>query len=369
MRKKIILIVGVVALGGAALAFTGGHKQGHDHKKMIEKKVAYMTEQLNLTADQQTKVKEISEKYAKIMMEKKSAVESREEMKPIMMETMMKAKEEIKALLTDEQKAKFENLDFHAMHKEHHKEMHSKMKEIHDELFPVLLEKRKAFDSKLTVEEQATIKGMREIMPSKDEMHGKMKEMHKKHGEYHKGDMNHEEMKKKHAEMKEEMKTKHAEMNEKTKALDPIVEAHKEEIKKIFEEMKAEFKAKHGEMEGHHKKFMHKFHEEHFPMMAKHFLTLEVNEEATVEALEITTFPNPAVDMSTITYELKEAQEVKVSILNSEGTLLKEVFTGTQEKGNNEVKVDLTNLKTTDFFIIQVEGKGTAGTQKILLKK
>ena len=103
-------------------------------------------------------------------------------------------------------------------------------------------------------------------------------------------------------------------------------------------------------------------------MMAKHFLLLETG-TTSIETIEISTFPNPAIEQVTISYELDEAQEVKVSILNAQGILIKEVFTGTQEKGINELKVELNNLKSTDFYIVQVETNGKVGTNKILIKK
>ncbi|MFT7614676.1 MAG: hypothetical protein ACI9J3_003659, partial [Parvicellaceae bacterium] len=40
-----------------------------------------------------------------------------------------------------------------------------------------------------------------------------------------------------------------------------------------------------------------------------------------------------------------------------------------QEKGLNEIKVELNTLKSTDFFIVQVEANGKVGTNKILIQK
>lgn len=373
MRKKILLAVGILAIGSlGSLALTTGHShKHHDPEKMVQKKVAYLTEQLSLTEDQQKQVEEISSKFAKMMKEAKSDGKPREEMMSLMKDNMQKVHAEIKAILTDEQVAKFENLDFHHMHHgDHH--THAKMREIHDELKPTLTSKRAEFEAQLTDAEKATISEVRKVTPSMDEIHSKMKECHKecrrehkKHGQQH----DTEGMKAHHKEMKKKFHEKHAGLIKATAPLNAIVENHESELQVIFKEMKEKAMERfEGDISEPVKMMMEEHKKEHFEMMAKHFLLMET-EAPAIETLAITAFPNPAIDVATISYELKEAQTVKVSILNSEGTLLKEIFSGNQEKGMNQVKVELNNLRTSDFFIVKVESGTKTGTQKILLKK
>ena len=387
MKKKLLLAIGIIGIGTlCSFAITqnnigGLHGHGHDHKKMIEKKIAYLTQELSLTKEQQQKVEEISEKFSKKMMEMKKSSEDHAVMKESMMKMMMEAKTEISAILTEEQKAKFENLDFHKHHHGMHKEMHAKMEAIHDEMMPTITEKRTAFESKLSDDEKATIAEARTKMPSEEEMKtmkhdfmmkckeeckGDYKKMHgDQKGHHDKADMH--KRKEHHAEMKEKFKAEHPEIFAAIEPLDAIITNHETDLRAIFEEVKTEATSKMENLPAPAKEMLQKHEEEHFHMMAVHFLLHKP--EATIEELVISTFPNPAVNNTTVSYDLKADQEVKISILNSEGVLLKEVFTGAQEKGKNELQVDLDNLKTTDFFIVQVEGNGIVGTQKILLKK
>jgi len=377
MRKKILIVLGIIGIGTlCSFALTSSvedmHKH-HDPAKMVKMKVQHLTELLGLTADQQTKVEAIGMKYATEMQTATKNAESREDMHSLMKGNMKKIHAEIKVILTPEQLAKFENLDFEAMHKGHHgghghfghAGMHDKMKGLHEQLKPDFTAKRIAFDSKLTAAEQKTIAEVRKVMPSKEEMHAKMAEFKKECMAECKGDISKEDRMK----MKEKFKAKHAEMNTLTAPLSSIVDNHEADLKVVFEEMKGLAKEKFGdEIPEFAKKMMSKYSEEHFTMMANHFLLLETT-PAAVEAIEITTFPNPAIEFATVSYELNEAQEVKISILNAKGVLLKEVFAGSQEKGMNEVKVELTTLKSTDFFIVHVEANGKVGTSKILIQK
>jgi Spy/CpxP family protein refolding chaperone len=373
MRKKILIVLGIIGIGTmCSFALTSQvdemHKH-HDPAKMVKMKVQKLTELLNLTADQQTKVEAIGMKYANQM---KSAMETgnREEMHAKMKGNMDKIHAEIKAILTPEQVAKFENLDFAAMHKGHghghHMDgMHDKMKGLHEQLKPDFTAKRIAFDTKLTDAEQKTIAEVRKVMPSKEEMHSKMTAFKKECMAECKGDLSKED----HIKMKEKFKAKYAEMKTQAAPLTAIIDNHEADLKIIFKEMKVLATAKFGdEIPEHAKKMMSKYSEEHFEMMANHFLLLETI-SATITAIEISTFPNPAAEIATVSYELDEAQEVKVSILNAEGVLLKQVFSGSQEKGLNEIKVELNTLKSTDFFIVQVEANGKVGTNKILIQK
>jgi len=111
IRKIVVLFVAVVFFMGSSLAFANcgmcdsGGKKAHKHDmkgKNVEEKLEKLTKKLGLTEDQQAKIKEILAK------EKADAKTVWEEVMAKKKAIKIAARDRIKALLTAEQKEKFD---------------------------------------------------------------------------------------------------------------------------------------------------------------------------------------------------------------------------------------------------------------------
>jgi Spy/CpxP family protein refolding chaperone len=91
-----VLLSGFLALGGLVQAGEG--KAGHGYS--IEHKMEKLTKKLNLTPDQQASIRAILEEQKA----KKEGLTSKEQKQAVRLETQQR----IRAVLTDEQKAKYD---------------------------------------------------------------------------------------------------------------------------------------------------------------------------------------------------------------------------------------------------------------------
>ena len=128
MMKNLVrfLAVGVVfaALSLAPLAQnapagTSAEKQGMNHgMPSVEERVQHLTNALNLTTDQQAKVKSILEDQKNQMVSLKQDTSlSKQDRHAKLQATHQDTRQKIQAVLTDDQKAKFEQMQ--ALRKEH----------------------------------------------------------------------------------------------------------------------------------------------------------------------------------------------------------------------------------------------------------
>jgi periplasmic protein CpxP/Spy len=119
-QKLLALVFGVAVLfAGAAQAQEkgkrgkeGGDGQGRGQMMSPDERVAQLDKALSLTEDQKTKIKAI---YAKAQEDMRAAMRGggggdREAARAKMMDAMKKTREDVRAVLTDEQKTKFDAL-------------------------------------------------------------------------------------------------------------------------------------------------------------------------------------------------------------------------------------------------------------------
>jgi Secretion system C-terminal sorting domain/Metallo-peptidase family M12B Reprolysin-like len=77
-------------------------------------------------------------------------------------------------------------------------------------------------------------------------------------------------------------------------------------------------------------------------------------------------YPNPANEVSTITYSVPEEQEVKLQLFNTEGMLLQTVAEGSHQRGKYEKQINTQTLTNGSYFYKLSNGK-TVKTEKIMV--
>ena len=110
---KVAMRLGALAVCGAALSTMpllaqGGGPRGMMSPEAQQAMLDDMTKKVDLTDDQVTKIKAINADQMKQMMTLREAGGDPQEMRPKMMAIRTEAQSKIKALLTDEQKPKYD---------------------------------------------------------------------------------------------------------------------------------------------------------------------------------------------------------------------------------------------------------------------
>jgi len=112
--RKVAMRLGALAICGAALstmpllAQGGGGMRGMMSPEAQQAMMDDMTKKVGLTDDQVTKIKAINADQMKQMMTLRESGGDPQEMRPKMMAIRTEAQTKIKALLTDEQKPKYD---------------------------------------------------------------------------------------------------------------------------------------------------------------------------------------------------------------------------------------------------------------------
>jgi Spy/CpxP family protein refolding chaperone len=106
VRACALLMCSAVLYTAPMMAQGGGG--GGRGRMSPENQLSMMTEQLNLTADQQPKVLAILQDSQKKMMDIRNSGADPQDMRPKMMAVRQDQESKIKALLTDEQKTKYD---------------------------------------------------------------------------------------------------------------------------------------------------------------------------------------------------------------------------------------------------------------------
>lgn len=80
--------------------------------------------------------------------------------------------------------------------------------------------------------------------------------------------------------------------------------------------------------------------------------------ESQTESATFNIFPNPAKKLTTLSYSLAKASEVKIEIFNIEGKKINTVFVGNQDKGKQLINIDIDALKLSNgiYFLRLTEG-------------
>lgn len=359
--------------------------RGHGKHRGLD--VERLKSEINLTDEQVNQIESIQAKY-KTEFEKLRGEEGEDRMaKRDAMKTLMKAqKEEISAVLTEEQKAalkakkeqmreRFENVD--------HEAMKAEIKAYHEEnVKPVMLAQRQKLEEKITAEDKATIAELRKLSAQRKKMHEGRK--HRKRG-MHKGDG--EKRTRKQGPKMEGKEDSYKQLKGLVEKYDTEITALMEEIESERETWKEANKAirekympqPEGEVkeghERHGKKMKHRKH--HSGRAGKaHFLLMDPNGES--EAMpetqmqgaltEVSIFPNPATTRNTINFEVKKAGQIRIELHNEAGNTLKVIVDGYREVGQYSEEVDLSNVKDGAYYYSIMDQQGIS-TKAVIISK
>lgn len=95
---------------------------------------------------------------------------------------------------------------------------------------------------------------------------------------------------------------------------------------------------------------------------------ISIKAEMAPNSLKLNSYPNPFNPATTINFVLPENGRVNLSVYNSLGQKVSEIFNGNLEAGVNEVRFDGSNLPSGAYFIRLVTPTGQTAKKVLLLK-
>lgn len=357
----------------------------HRGEQMLEK----MKTELQLTAEQETQVKAIQEKYQPQMEALKTQeFEDKMERRAAFKVLMKAQKEEISQILTEEQKAiaqekRGERRERHQARKGEQKELRQALKTYKETIIhPIILAQRAKLELDISAEDKVTIADLRLVFEQlKAEKIAHKQEFSKDK----KGDRpNRQEMMAQRKAKKEAIKEQYQEefetlkaLNEKysaqVDALHQEIEPQKKVWKKEMETIKAEYETEEEnaiQKRGHHKHSM-----KHKGMGGKkHFILLDPNEPINSTAINtqastsLKSYPNPAVNSSTLAYVVTNANRIKITLTDESGNVLKVLVNEYKEEGEYQMEVDLSDLKNGAYYYTVTDDGGISSTKVVVNK-
>ncbi len=118
----------------------------------------------------------------------------------------------------------------------------------------------------------------------------------------------------------------------------------------------------HGAKGEHHKGYLG----------AAHFLLLDPNGNkpqviSSNKTLNtITSFPNPAANMTTVKYEVKQAGRIRIDIQDERGNVVKTLVDETVVEGTYTIDVNVNNFRNSTYYFVLTDSKGKV-TQKTVI--
>lgn len=98
-------------------------------------------------------------------------------------------------------------------------------------------------------------------------------------------------------------------------------------------------------------------------------IKLGLGTEKQREVLLLDNFPNPFNPQTTITYEVRTPQHVRVSVWDLAGQMVSELVDGAHETGDFTVQFDGSDLPSGTYFVRLEGNENTVQTRKIILMK
>jgi hypothetical protein len=411
MKKLIISSVAILLFTVSSFA-----QRGANH---LEK----LSTALELSADQKTVLANKFETFHANLKQLRTEEGEWETKKASMKTLKQNFRKEIVSVLNAEQLEKFESHEanrkgkrkaFHkggdenmkgkkgkfAMHK---KQRGAKRAAFKKELLPIALEQRAKLDKEISKKDRKTIDKLRVAIKTKKEAQRKVWKERKevfKNGE--------KPSKEEIITMKEQYRLEREEFmaGEEMTLLKALVEKYDSEIEeytkpihaakdKLIEEHKSKSKSKancEGDCKGkgakgHAGKSMMKGKRGHRKGMAgkeslvdrrkAKFLLLDpemkVSEakferpSSTVDRIKV--FPNPATNLNTISYNVKTAGKIDVQLWDEKGNLIKTVFSGMQEAGDQQIQVTTGELISGGYYYTIKDANGVVINKKFIKAK
>ncbi len=86
------------------------------------------------------------------------------------------------------------------------------------------------------------------------------------------------------------------------------------------------------------------------------------------ESVDVKVFPNPVVDIYNISFKLKERQELTIVITDMQGKVVKDLYKGIAEAGDNVFTFNKANLSTGVYFLNIAGDSKFLKTEKIVIE-
>ena len=86
--------------------------------------------------------------------------------------------------------------------------------------------------------------------------------------------------------------------------------------------------------------------------LSSSFCITDINELAEVNAIKV--FPNPAVDLFFIEYDLLKVNDLKLSVFNTLGELIYEEESKNQQRGKHKKQIDFNFPKGVYMLQVQI---------------
>lgn len=414
--KKVIAVFSfsLALIFSQSIIAQEGHPHHRFHHKQQTTLIDMVKADLDLTEEQEQQLEELRKKLQEDRKTLREELHSNEEMDRAVMHKKMKAQreaqfEQVMNILNEEQqailKAKKEEVDKEMKQRrakmgkrsENLKELRTEMKAYRENnIMPALSVQRSKLENTLSAEDKATIAELRPIF----------EEMKQRRENRFEGKMERKE--RPSPEMREKRKAEHQAKMEKLKphheTLKALVDKYEADIDKLFAELDDEHEVWKKDMDAIHHKHMgekaenlerrhprmrhngtHPLHkgqrgkghkkgkDKAFHMRKAHFLLMQPTETPQVPASQnastkINVFPNPASDLNTINYEVKQAGQVRIELRSEGGDVIRVLTDEYKESGKFAIEVDLSDLRDGVYYYTITDGNGII-SKKVVVSK
>lgn len=396
---KVIKYIKLISLALVLFTATNILAQHHGPGKRGGFDLEALKAAVNLTETQETEIKAIREKYRNEMKTlRETEMDDRTEKRTAMQELMKAQREAIQNVLTEEQKAtlkakKEAQQAERKQHWEQKKAMLKEMKAYHEQnVKPVMLTQRAKLETKISVEDKATIAQLRtEVEKHKKEMQAKKMDgfmkgrkgvegRHRGHGKEmgeRQRPAHFETIKglvEKYGEdidaLFAEVEPQAAEWKEATKAIKEKYAIEKPNRPEGAEKRGERFKGKRGHGKKHAGAHMHKMKKGAFLLLDPASTDASIPElEAPGALTEVSVFPNPATTVNTVKYTVKEAGQVRIELHSEDGNTIKVVVDGYMAAGDYTEQVDLSNLIDGAYYYTIIDQQGISTKTVVVAKQ
>lgn len=299
-------------------------------------------------------------------------------------------------------KMKAENPELHQALQQHFKTT----------VYPVMKEKKAEFDKSLSRKQR---KALNKLRKKNETLRTKSKDLHTKMKAEHAAGKDKTELKETYGSELQKQRIERMNLNDEVllwiannetnvhavmKTLKPLHKEWRTEKKAIVEQHRPDDGQKTDENKKHkhhHKGKKHhgKHHGKHYDKKGKHGMQAsredmaaikfvlwngELPEEKTEtitkktvetvpqQTIELTVFPNPAKEMTTVKYELStDAKSVNLILTNLNGQVVKNLTYNNLSKGEQAVQIDISNLEKGQYFYTII-ADGVKKTEKIIVE-
>ena len=331
------------------------------------KRLSRLAEVLELSDAQQSELEVIQANYKeKFAVLKDSDIEDK---KTAFHDLMKNLKSDVDAILTDAQKAELQTIKAESGTRRQKPENLVALKKAltdyrNTTILPVMQTQRLKLEASITAEDKSQI----------DEIRSQLADLHAStKGGPRKG------QRREKPNFTEDQK---AALN----ALKALVEKYQADIQAVMGEIEPNFEQWKLEMKAiqaahldrqpqsgdrHHKSHMHRPFRK-----AGQFLLLEVPEpspnlKANFNSVvtNVSVFPNPAQHFSNVSFQVLEPGNVSLIMMNEQGQEEEVLFSKNLDAGNQQLELDLSNLKNGLHYIMIIQESGQVTTEKLIISR